>query len=60
MNQKRVIILRNTWCVHFCCVYRMVHGLTCVGILPSQYTHLSMFSGIGTIGHSYIRRGVLL
>ena len=32
-----------------------------VGMLPSQYTHLSMFSGIGVVGHTctYIRRSCL-
>ncbi len=38
--------------------YRMVHSFTCAGIIPSQYIHLSMFAGLGTVGHAYIRRGI--
>ena len=29
------------------------------GILPSQYAYQSMFSGIGVVGHAYIRRGLI-
>ena len=60
MNQKYVVVLRNTWCIHYSFVYRMVHAFTCAGILPSQYTHLSMFSGMGIVGHGYIRQGLLI
>ena len=61
VNQKYVIVLRNTiWCVYYWFVFRMVHAFTCAGILPSQYTHLSMFSGLGTVGCAYIRRGLLI
>ena len=37
----------------------MVHAFICAGILPSQYAYLSMFSGIGVVGHAYIRRGLI-
>ena len=35
----------------------MVHSFTCAGMLPSQYIHMAQFSGIGTVGHAYIRHG---
>ena len=39
-------------------ICRMVHGFTCAGVLPSQYTNLTKFAGLGTVGQSYIRRGI--
>ena len=39
---------------------RCVHAFTCAGIIPSQFINFSCFSGIGTVGKSYIRSGILL
>ena len=36
---------------------RLVHGFTCAGVLPTQYTKFARFSGIGSVGHGYIRQG---
>ena len=33
----------------------MVHSFTSAGMIPSQYAHLSTFSGLGTVGPKYIR-----
>ena len=38
-------------------MFRMIHSFTSAGIIPSQYIHLSMFAGLGTVQHGYIRRG---
>ena len=38
----------------------MIHAFTCAEILPSQYAHFSAFSGLGTVGHNYIRKSSLL
>ena len=37
--------------------YRLIHGFTCAGVLPTQYINFAMFSGIGRVGHDYIRQG---
>lgn len=53
---------RRTWSSsrvlagHYVVNQKMVHAFTCAGMLPSQYIHLSTFSGIGVVGHAYIRR----
>ena len=54
-NEKKKITYYACWYNY----YRMVHAFTCAGMLPSQYTHLSMFSGIGVVGHAYIHRDYL-
>ena len=36
---------------------RLVHGFTCAGVLPIQYMNFAKFSGIGNVGHGYIRQG---
>ena len=36
---------------------RLVHGFTCAGVLPTQYINFARFSGIGSVGHGYIRQG---
>ena len=39
--------------------YRMVHGFTCAGVLPSQYTHIMCkFVNMEVLGHDYIRKGL--
>ena len=61
MNQKydlpNIFFAR---CVNsiFVCVRRMVHGFTCAGLLPSQYTNFTQFCRLGNVGHSYIRQAV--
>ena len=61
MNQNYVKVIS-----FLCCTmisgwppWRLVHGFTSAGILPSHYNHLSQFSGIGVIGSWYIQRGKL-
>ena len=36
---------------------RLVHAFTAAGVLPSQYTHLSLFAGIGSVGYWYMSKG---
>ena len=36
---------------------RLVHAFTAAGLLPSQYTHLSQFAGIGSVGYWYMSKG---
>ena len=38
--------------------YRMVHGFTCAGVLPTQYIKFSEFAGMGHVGHGYIKKGI--
>ena len=38
-------------------VIPVVHGFTCAGVLPTQYIKFARFSGIGSVGHGYIRQG---
>ena len=38
-------------------MHRLVHGFPCAGVLPTQYINFSKFSGIGSVGHGYIRQG---
>ena len=38
-------------------VFRLIHGFTCAGILPTQYLHFSQFAGIGVVGKWYIQAG---
>ena len=35
----------------------MVHAFTCAGVLPSQYTKMTQFGGLGCVGEAYIKRG---
>ena len=42
---------------HVFLLYRLVHGFTCAGVLPTQYVNFAKFSGIGSVGHGYIRQG---
>ena len=35
-------------------VFRLIHGFTCAGILPTQYLHFSHFAGIGVVGKAGI------
>ena len=37
--------------------YRLIHGFTFAGMLPSQYYHLSQFSVIGVVGCWYVQVG---
>ena len=37
--------------------FRMVHAFTCAGVLPSQYTNMMKFAGIGFVGEGYINQG---
>jgi len=37
--------------------HRVIHSFTAAGILPSQYTNLSRFAGLGTVGGGYITQG---
>ena len=39
-------------------VYRMVHAFTCVGMLPSQYTKMTLFGELGCVRDAYVRRGM--
>ena len=38
----------------------MIHAFTYSGVLPSQYTRYSEFSGIGVVGHNYVQKGSAL
>ena len=38
-------------------LYRLVRGFTSAGVLPTQYVNFAKFSGIGSVGHGYIRQG---
>ena len=42
--------------INFC---RLVHAFTTAGIIPSQYTHFSMFAELGVVGKWYINNGML-
>ncbi|XP_064383612.1 uncharacterized protein LOC135332186 isoform X1 [Halichondria panicea] len=55
-HQKRSWSSSRVFGGHFLVNQKMVHSFTCAGIIPSQYIHLSMFAGLGTVGHAYIRR----
>lgn len=61
VNQKYVVVVLRTinFIITWLLLFRMVHAFTCAGMLPSQYTHLSEFAGVGVVGHAYIRRGLL-
>ncbi len=39
---------------------KLVYAFTGAGIIPSQYLHLSIFAGLGTVGYAYIRKGIIL
>ena len=39
-------------------VCRMVHAFTCAGVLPSQYTKVTQFGGLGCVGDAYVRLGM--
>lgn len=42
-----------------CQNFWLVHGCTCAGILPTQYINILQFTGIGNVGHGYIRQDLL-
>ncbi|XP_064401110.1 uncharacterized protein LOC135347149 [Halichondria panicea] len=54
--QKRKWSSSRVFGGHYLVNQKVVHGFTCAGILPSQYTHFSQFCGLGTVGQSYIRQ----
>ena len=45
-------------CVIITVAFRLIHGSTCAGILPSQYLHFSQFAGIGVLGSWHIQAGM--
>lgn len=56
-NQKYVLVSQLDWLHCHLYYYRLVHGFTCAGVLPTQYINFAKFSGIGSVGHGYIRQG---
>lgn len=46
-------------CIHVVIhiAYRLVHGFTCAGVLPTQYINFARSVGLGRMGHAYIRQG---